>query len=128
MWHLLYDKDSSRDISTLYAEKNFLHATKVQDDPMKDVDATIDFLTEYTKAMILAALEELIQQQKVTANHLPLQEETAMNDILDLMIDNAFPAIHSQSVPFTLSLKMKIYTSTSTASRASKKWQPCENT
>ncbi len=94
MWHLLYDKDSSR--GTLYAAKNFLHATKVQDDPMKDVDATIDFLTEYTKAMILAALEELIQQQKVTANHLPLQEETAMNDILDLMVDNAFPAIHSQ--------------------------------
>lgn len=92
----LYDRDSGCDVGTLYAAKNFLHATKVQDDPMKDVDATIDFLTEYTKAMILAALEELIQQQKVTANHLPLQEETAMNDTLELVVDYAFPAILSQ--------------------------------
>ena len=97
IWHLLYDKGSASNIGTLYAAKNFLHATNVPEDPMDDVDATIDFLTEYTKALILAALHQVIETEKLDLRCLEINQEPFMNRILDLIVDNfALPTIYAE--------------------------------
>ena len=74
IWHLLYDKNSTGDICTLYAAKNLLNATNVPLEPMDDVDASIDFLTEYTKAIVLAAFGELSQTEKHDLNCLKIDQ------------------------------------------------------
>ena len=97
IWHLLYDKDSAGDIGTLFAAKNFLHASNVPAEPMEYVDAAIDFLREYTKALILAAFDNVVKAEKLSLQYLGPEQEPLMNKILDLIIDKfALPSIQSE--------------------------------
>ena len=52
---MLYSSKSAQDKGTLYAAKNFLNASNIPVDPMKDVNGATDFLWKYTDAMILSA-------------------------------------------------------------------------
>ena len=54
MWHT-YDVNSGKDISTLYAAKNFLNAKNVPLDSMDHVDVAYDLFEQYTEALILSA-------------------------------------------------------------------------
>ena len=59
VWNILYDTESAANIGTLHAARNFLNARNVPLNPMDNVDATFDFLEQYTDAMILATFEEV---------------------------------------------------------------------
>ncbi len=51
----LYDTTSSGDKGTLYAARNFLEARGVTTDPMKNINAAADLITQYTIALVIAA-------------------------------------------------------------------------
>jgi hypothetical protein len=96
VWNLLYDVNSGKDIGTLYAANNFLNAKNVPLNPMDDVDASYEFLEQYTEALILAAYEEVKGSYKPIDNLLPAEQESAMNSILDKIVDEfAIPSISS---------------------------------
>lgn len=63
---MLYSSKSAQDKGTLYAAKNFLNASNVPVDPMKDVNGATDFLWKYTDAMILSACLDTLQMKKFT--------------------------------------------------------------
>lgn len=58
VWKLLYSGSSSRDPGTLHAARNFLKAHNVSTQPMKDVNASVEFLDKYTDALIVSAVLE----------------------------------------------------------------------
>nr|XP_054757175.1 uncharacterized protein LOC129263286 [Lytechinus pictus] len=55
IWKVLYSTKSARDPGTLYASRNFLRATNVPASPLKDVNASVEFLTRYSESLIVAA-------------------------------------------------------------------------
>ena len=94
---MLYDHDSAGDQGTLFAARNFLNARNVPTNPMNDVDATFDFLEQYTEALILAAFEEAKEKHSLNLNVPELQQDHLMNFILDQIFDNfALPSLSSE--------------------------------
>ena len=63
---MLYDKHSAAEIGTMYAAKNFLNAVNVPLVPMDDVDASFEFLKQYTEGLILAATKNVIVNTGLT--------------------------------------------------------------
>ena len=55
IWSHLYDTTSSGDKGTLYAARNFLEARKVGSDPMRNINAAADLITQLTIALVIAA-------------------------------------------------------------------------
>lgn len=67
---------------------------------MDDVDASFDFLEQYTEAMVLAAYEEVKQGQAVNVNVLRQEQEEVMNLILDTILDRfVLPSVAVDSRP-----------------------------
>ncbi len=58
IWLHLYDTTSSGDKGTLYAARNFLEARKVTSDPMRNINAAADLISQYTVALVIAAAME----------------------------------------------------------------------
>ena len=64
---------------------------------MDEVDASIDFLKEYTKALTLAALDNVIANEQLKLQCTELEQEALMNKILDLIADKfTLPPIDSE--------------------------------
>ncbi|XP_011679955.2 uncharacterized protein LOC105445739 [Strongylocentrotus purpuratus] len=67
IWTLLYSTSSARDTGTMYAARNFLRAHNVSNDPMKDINASVEFLDKYTEALIVCAALEHFGMEAVTS-------------------------------------------------------------
>ena len=64
---------------------------------MNNVDATFDFLEQYTEALILAAFEEVKKKHSLNLNVPELQQDHLMNFILDQIVDDfALPSLSSE--------------------------------
>ena len=61
----MYDKNSAAESSTLYAAKKILNARNVPITPMDDVDASFEFFEQYTEALLLAAVQQVIETKNI---------------------------------------------------------------
>ena len=68
-------------------------------DPMQDVDATYDFLVEYTEALVLAAYQEIVDVQNLQLdNVLEIERSDVVRKLLEEMTDKfAFPSMIKES-------------------------------
>eukprot|EP00794_Sanderia_malayensis_P013248 gene13248-biopygen10567 len=87
IWRLMFDKNSSSNIGTLYQAKIFLNAVNAPLDPMDDPDAAYDLLSSYTDALVIACFE-IVKSQTRTESALSWEQEENCNNILDLIVDN----------------------------------------
>ncbi|XP_033638557.1 uncharacterized protein LOC117299208 [Asterias rubens] len=55
IWLHLYNTTSSGDKGTLYAARNFLEARRITSDPMRNINAAADLISQYTTALVIAA-------------------------------------------------------------------------
>lgn len=68
IWLHLYDTTSSGDKGTLYAARNFLEARGVTSDPMKNINAAADLITQYTIALVIAAAMNYFGMESMSDN------------------------------------------------------------
>ena len=87
VYKILYERNSSGDIGTLYQVRNFLHATNSPHHPMDDPDAAIDFIEKYTIALVLACYKTSESCLRVEESRLKHGKEQAMEKILSHIAD-----------------------------------------
>ena len=61
----MYSTSSSRDPGTLFAARNFLKAYNISSQPMKDVNASVEFLNKYTDSLIVCAALQHFDMENV---------------------------------------------------------------
>lgn len=87
MYKILYERNSSGDIGTLYQARNFLHAINSPHHPMDDPDAAIDFIEKYTISLILACYKTSESCLGVEEPRLKHEKEQTMEKILSHITD-----------------------------------------
>ena len=65
IWHHLWNPASSSEVGTLYSAKNFLHAQNATVHPMDSIDASSEFLANYTEALVLSLFDTLLKDTGV---------------------------------------------------------------
>lgn len=84
IWNALYNKQSSSNIGTLFAARNFLNERHVPDKPMDDPDSAYSLLEKYTDALILAIFNH---EEKVSKEKVPVHSKDQMEKYLDEIVD-----------------------------------------
>ena len=102
IWSILFNPKSAGDKGALYSAKNFLNAKNVPVNPMHDIDATFDFIQQYTEALVIAVYEEIKIKHQLNMSKLPDEQEVAMDFVLEEIVSGlVMPSI---SVDFTGSI------------------------
>eukprot|EP00112_Aurelia_sp_Birch-Aquarium-sp1_P016473 Seg3738.2 transcript_id=Seg3738.2/GoldUCD/mRNA.D3Y31 product="hypothetical protein" protein_id=Seg3738.2/GoldUCD/D3Y31 len=104
IWRLLFDKNSSGDIGTLYQAKNFLNAVNCPLDPMNDPDGAYDLLSNYIDALILSCYDAI--KSKIKTTGLPVEQERICDEIVDEIV-NTFAITEIPEVPNENAYKCK---------------------
>lgn len=94
VWKLLYSTSSARDTGTMYNARNYLRAHNVSQEPMKDVNASVEFIDKYTDSLIVCAGLEYFGMQTIDSepeknkfNMMTMQPTQYVQEHLGALVD-----------------------------------------